>query len=178
MTRFPSAAVLLALASALAACQPNPDPAQAGFFSGLGNIGSGAYEARAAQQRAQLDVAMQQQQALRQTGKAEQVQQQRLDAEATGLRRRRQALKGDLATMRRELEAARGERDADQDRLRQFSAQLATLEQASAQLEESHAESARLAEQIAEAEARRDRLRAVMNQALSLRPVPRPPAGS
>jgi chromosome segregation ATPase len=176
MPRYPTNALLVFLAGALAACQPNPDPAQAGFFSGIGNLTSGTYERRAAEQRAQLLGLQQQNLALQQAGSAEQAERSRLSAERDAMQRRRVALDSDLAAMRRDLEAARGGQAADQERLRQLSAQLAALEQASARLTASHAEGARLAEQIAEAEARRTRLRAVMNQALSLQqPRPQPP---
>ncbi len=178
-TRLPLRLPLLAAAGLLAACQPNPNPAQAGFFSGLANVATGTYGQRAAAQQAELQALGQQNLALRQSSAEEKAEQARLGSERASLLRRNSALQAELATMRRDLQAARAIGKADQAKLRGLSAQLATLEQASAQLAESHAESDRLAQQIAEAEARRARLRALMDQALSAQqPTAPPPPGS
>ncbi len=175
---MPRPAPMLATLVLLAACQTNPDPAQAGFFSGLGNIASGTYRQRADAQQAQLQALGRQNLAMRQSAVEEKAEQARLSDERARLQRRNASLRAELATMRRELDAARASGQADQARLRGLSAQLATLEQASAQLTESHAESDRLAQQITEAEARRARLRALMDQALAPQRPAAPPPGS
>lgn len=63
--RYPVAsAVLIGIGLALCGCQPTQDPAQAGFFSGWGNIASGVYDQRIVVKQQELSNAQMLQQQL------------------------------------------------------------------------------------------------------------------
>jgi DNA repair exonuclease SbcCD ATPase subunit len=112
----------------LAACAPTRDPGQAGFFSGIANMMTGAYETDTEALRAEAEASEQRVADLRAENDRLAREAAELDAEERALRERQRVLNERLIDQERALQQLRERRGADQAELDRVSARLQELE--------------------------------------------------
>lgn len=108
-------AILLAVLLPLAACNNEPDPARAGYFSGIGNLTSGTYERRVEEKRQELSQAEQLKQQFAAREQAARSERQQSTWELIQWRQRVDGLDGEIRRLEAQLVQARaqlGGRDA------------------------------------------------------------------
>ena len=108
MWRFAWAALLLLAGG----CERNPDPAQAGFFSGVGNLATGTYDRRIDEKQQELSEAERLKQQLAARERAASAERQQTTWELIAWRKRIDGLDAEIRQLETRLAAARAERGA------------------------------------------------------------------
>lgn len=106
---------IVAATLALSACQPNEDPAQAGFFSGAANIVGGTYDKRVQQKQTELSKTEQLRQQLEQSARRAQEEQQQTTSDLNAWEARVTQMDAELDNLKKQVAAAKHRRGvADQ----------------------------------------------------------------
>ena len=121
------APLVLLFLLALSACQPEPDPARAGFFGGLANTMSGTYERRIDQKNQELSEAERSKQALRL--RADEAERRRASSEAAiqDRVRRLASLDDELRGLKARAASLKATREADRRALADADRKVAEL---------------------------------------------------
>jgi DNA repair exonuclease SbcCD ATPase subunit len=112
----------------LAACAPTRDPNQAGFFSGIANMVTGAYETDTAALQSKAEASEQRVAALQAENDRLAKEANTLDTQERALRARQQKLNQSLIADEKQLQDLRTRKGADQAELDRLTARLKDLE--------------------------------------------------
>lgn len=128
--RLTLVAVALATVLVLVGCQTTTDPAEGGFFSGVSNLSSGAYEQRLEKKKGELAGAQAEQAALEQRSSALDSEQASVSAELASAEQRLAALRADIDELDKKIQEASRQLQLDEEQRKRIEEELADLERA------------------------------------------------
>lgn len=113
----------------LAGCAATDDPAEGGFFTGMANLSSGAYEERLDRKRGELDAAQTEHARLEEHAAGVERDRAAVSAELAAAEQRLAVLRADMDDLDRRIEDASAGAALDQQELNRLNEELADLKQ-------------------------------------------------
>jgi chromosome segregation ATPase len=146
-------ALALALLSLpLTGCERNPDPSQAGFFSGLGNLATGTYERRVEDKRQELSEAERLKQQFAAREQASRAEREQTAWELIAWRKRVDALDGEIRQLETQMAVLKTRRGAADPRVADAQRKLDAVKRARQSMPAQDGPSAEAQQRLAEQE--------------------------